>query len=173
MLAISLGFAIAGCASNPPQEPLCRLPEGHDLEQAFQDARFDLESGCKHRVDDYLQRLLKIAEGDPNKGNKARFSEFLVWAADAGLLSRRQATERYNRYFNAKFVSMMGDYSVCEQTCPDKSRVMTNMEQELADKELGLIKVSADPAEYQRANQLLRETELVLEATCMACGEQR
>jgi hypothetical protein len=44
------------------------------------------------------------------------------------------------------------------------------MKQELGDKELGLLKVSADRRTYQRAMQLYNETELVLEATCSACG---
>ena len=36
--------------------------------------------------------------------------------------------------------------------------------------ERGLLKISADPLSYQRALQLYRETELVLQATCAACG---
>ena len=47
---------------------------------------------------------------------------------------------------------------------------MQEMNRELADKEQGLLKVSADRREYYRANRLFQETELVLQATCEACG---
>ncbi|KRT58155.1 hypothetical protein Ga0076813_12925, partial [endosymbiont of Ridgeia piscesae] len=33
----------------------------------------------------------------------------------------------------------------------------------------GLLKISRDNSGYQRADRLLQETELVLEATCTAC----
>ncbi|MBA1447013.1 MAG: hypothetical protein FE835_19425 [Gammaproteobacteria bacterium] len=34
----------------------------------------------------------------------------------------------------------------------------------------GTVKISRDTRSYQRADRLLKETELVLEATCTACG---
>lgn len=161
---------LAGCNATPERSPECNLPQGPDLERAMSTARVDLKTGCEARFDAYFQRLLSIAEGDPKKENRARFSEFLVWANEQGLLSKRQARERYNRYFGVKYVSLMGDYSVCSQSCPRRPQVLRDMKQELADKEQGLLKVSADPLDYQRANRLFQETELVLEATCTACG---
>ena len=44
------------------------------------------------------------------------------------------------------------------------------MSRELADKEQGLLKISADRRSYYQANRLYQEAELVLEATCEACG---
>ena len=130
--------SLAACSSNPSPATACSLPQGPNLERAISAARFDLETGCEHKFDAYYQRLLSIAEGDPKKENKAAFSDFLLWTNDAGLLSKRQARERYNRYFGVKYVSLVSDYSVCSQTCPRQS-------------------------DYQ-------ETELVLQATCEACG---
>ena len=161
---------LTACNSNPPKATACSLPEGPDLDQAIAAARFDLETGCEHQFDQYFQRLLTIAEGDPKKDNKATFSEFLVWANEEGLLSKRQARETYTRYFGVKYVSLISDYSVCDQTCPRQDDVMREMNRELMDKEQGLLKVSADRREYYRANRLFQETELVLEATCEACG---
>jgi hypothetical protein len=162
--------SLAACSSNPTQATACSLPEGPNLERAISAARFDLETGCEHKFDGYFQRLLTIAEGDPKKENKASFSDFLLWANDAGLLSKRQARETYNRYFGIKYVSLISDYSVCAQTCPHQSDVMRDMNRELADKEQGLLKISADRLNYTRASNLYQETELVLEATCEACG---
>ncbi len=166
----AMAALLSACNSNPPRGPQCSLPEGPHLDQAVSAARFDLETGCEERFQEYFQRLLVIAEGDPKKENKARFSEFLVWANQEGLLSKRQAREIYNRYFGVKYVSLIGDYSVCSHTCPRQSQVVADMQRELADKEQGLLKVSADRRAYHRANRLFQETELVLEATCSACG---
>jgi hypothetical protein len=46
------------------------------------------------------------------------------------------------------------------------------MKAELHDKELGLLRASADQQSFYRADHLLKETELVLEATCSACEAQ-
>jgi hypothetical protein len=162
--------SLAACSSNPTQATTCSPPQGPNLESAISAARFDLETGCEHEFDAYFQRLLTIAEGDPKKENKASFSDFLLWTNDAGLLSKRQARETYNRYFGIKYVSLISDYSVCQQTCPNQSGVMRDMNRELGDKEQGLLKISADRVNYTRASNLYQETELVLEATCEACG---
>ena len=167
----ALATSLAACSSNPVRATACSLPEGPDLDRAISEARFDLETGCEHQFDRYFQRLLTIAEGDPKKDNKAAFSEFLVWANEEGLLSKRQARETYTRYFGVKYVSLISDYSVCAQTCPRQREVMRDMTRELKDKELGLLKVSADRVEYYRANRLYQEAELVLQATCTACAE--
>ena len=170
IFAAALSLAAVACNSNPPRGPVCMPPSGHNLDQAMSAARFDLETGCEGQFDGYFRNLLSIAEGDPKKENKGQFSDFLLWANQEGLLSKRQARSLYNRYFGIKYVSMMGDYSVCSETCPRQSQVLREMKQELNDKELGLLKVSADRRSYQRAMQLFNETELVLEATCSACG---
>jgi hypothetical protein len=162
--------SLAACSNSPAKKTACSLPEGPNLERAISAARFDLETGCEHEFDAYFQRLLAIAEGDPKKENKASFSDFLLWANDAGLLSKLQAREMYNRYFGVKYVTLISDYSVCQQTCPQQSDVMRAMNRELADKEQGLLKISADRMNYTRASNLYQETELVLEATCEACG---
>lgn len=161
----------AGCATTP--EPLCNLPDTHSLSSAFDRARQDLSSGCEVHFDGYLTRLLVIAEGDPSPDNKQRFSDFLLWSSDAGILSRRQAQSLYNRYFNIKFVTLMGDYNNCQWTCPRQGRLMADMENELKDKEQGLIKVALDKDSYYRADRLFQETELVLAATCTACDAAR
>jgi hypothetical protein len=168
--AVVMATTLTACNTNPSRATACSLPEGTDLNSAIAKARFDLETGCEAQFDAYFQRLLTIAEGDPKKDNKAAFSEFLVWANEEGLLSKRQARETYTRYFGVKYVSLISDYSVCAQTCPRQQEVMQQMNRELQDKEQGLLKVSADRREYYRANRLYQEAELVLEATCEACG---
>jgi hypothetical protein len=169
-LALLLAGVVTACNSNPPREPVCNLPQGTNLDQALAAARFDLGVGCEDRFDAYFQRLMSIAEGDPQADNKARFSDFLLWANTQGLLSKLQARTLYTRYFGVKYTSLQGDYSVCSEACPKKSQVLRDMQNELGDKEQGLLKVAADRRSFQRAHRLLQETELVLEATCTSCG---
>ena len=161
---------LSSCASNTPP---CVGPQSKNLVQAIDTTQTSLMSGCHAHFDRYYDDLLTIAEGDPKPENKRAFSEFLVWASDKGLLSNRQAQDYYNRYFNVKFMSMKGDYNNCSHTCPNKQKVLFNMERELSDKERGLLKVSLDNEGYYRADQLFQEVELVLEATCSACTAGR
>lgn len=158
---------LAACATTPP---LCTSPQSRSLDRAVSEVRTSLSSGCASHFDLYFNDLLTIAEGDPKPENKELFSEFLVWSNEQGLLSRRQAQQHYNRYFNVKFMALQGDYNNCSHTCPRKDRVLLDMERELSDKERGLLKVSLDSDNYYRADELYREVELVLEATCTACS---
>jgi len=159
-------FVLASCATSPPP---CNGPQSRNLDTAIDAVKSTLQSGCEAHFDSYYDDLLGIAEGDPKPENKRIFSEFLVWSSDQGLLSKRQAKDYYNRYFNVKFMSLQGDYNNCSHTCPRRDRVMLNMERELSDKERGLLRVALDNDGYYRADELYQEVELVLEATCTAC----
>ena len=169
ILIFATSFLVA-CASNAPT---CVGPQSKNLVTAIDEAQTSLVNGCHAHFDRYYDDLLGVAEGDPKPENKRAFSEFLVWSSDEGLLSTRQAQDYYNRYFNVKFMSMKGEYNNCSHTCPNKQKVLFDMERELSDKERGLLKVSLDNEGYYRADQLYQEVELVLEATCTACAAGR
>lgn len=160
-------LVLTACASSPPP---CASPQTKNLSAAVDDIKSALQAGCEAHFDRYYDDLLTIAEGNPGAENKRLFSEFLVWSADEGILSQRQAKNYYNRYFNVKFMSLASDYNNCSHTCPRRDRVMLDMERELMDKERGLVKVSMDNDGYYRADELYQEVELVLEATCTACS---
>lgn len=171
IIATGLSLSTLGCNSNPPAAaPLCQVPQGNDLASAAEQTRFDLRSGCAARLDDYFQALLEIGAGNPGTDNRRHLSAFLEWSVSENLLSKRQAQERYNRYFNVKYVSLKSDYSVCSETCPNRAKILGEMRRERQHKELGLLKISGERSAYQRADRLYHETELVLEATCNACG---
>ncbi|MDJ0863285.1 MAG: hypothetical protein QNJ82_13740 [Gammaproteobacteria bacterium] len=172
-----LALSMAACNSfdTRPDDPRadCPVLEHQNLEIALEAARESLQAGCAGEFDAYLDSLLTIAQGDPGPENRERFSEFLVWSTEQGLLSRLQAKALYNRYFSIKFVSMAGDYNNCALSCPRKQSLLSELETELADKEIGLMKVSGDQQAYYRADRLFQELELVLEATCTACSAAR
>ena len=161
---------LASCATSKPE---CVGPQSKNLDRAIDAAQASLINGCHAHFDRYYEDLLGVAEGDPKPENKRAFSEFLVWSSDQGLLSTRQAQDYYNRYFNVKFMALKGDYNNCSHTCPNKQKVLFDMERELSDKERGLLRVSLDSEGYYRADQLFQEVELVLEATCTACAAAR
>lgn len=170
LLAAASAIGLASCAATPPA---CDSPQTRNLTAAVDGVKSRLSAGCAAQFDQYYDGLLSTAEGDPKPGNKRVFSEFLVWSADTGLLSKRQAQDYYNRYFNVKFMTLASDYNTCSHTCPRRDRVLLDMERELADKERGLLRVSLDNDSYYRADQLYKEVELVLEATCTACAAGR
>ena len=164
----TVGF-VAACTTTPVADH-CTGKFPSDLSAAMSQAESRLASGCEYHFDSYFQDLLQVAEANPAAENKSLFSDFLVNANESGVISRRQARDLYNRYFNVKFVSFTGDYNTCSQACPVQDHVISNMKGELQDKRLGLLRVSSDQSSYYRADNLLKEAQLVLEATCRACA---
>lgn len=172
LVAVLLALAVAaGCETQAPAPvaDLCDGRLGANLESAFSETERRLGSGCEYRFDSYFRENLATAEANPDADNKRAFSDHLLRVNAMGVISKRQAQELYNRYFNVKFVSLSGDYNTCSQTCPVQNRVISDMKTELQDKELGLLRVTGDNASYYRADTLLQETQLVLAATCRAC----
>ena len=170
LATLLLPLLLTGCAT---PVPMCDAPASRNLDTAMSGVKSSLTNGCEAHYDRLFKDLLVTAEGDPKAENKRLFSEFLLWSTDEGLLSKRQAEEYYNRYFNVKFISLRSDYNNCSHTCPNKRKVLLDMERELSDKEQGLLKVSLDNDGYYRADRLYHEVELVLEATCTACSASR
>jgi hypothetical protein len=173
MFALASGLVLAGCAKRPVYHsvaaPTCGMPGGVMLDEAMAQVRENLANkACQPRFDAYFLRLLDIASGDPNPEHKRRFSDFLVWANTAGLLTKAQAREKYNRYFNATFMSLPDEYNVCS-SCADKSDILRAMELELSQKETGLLKACADKETFYKAYDQFSALKLVLEATCLAC----
>ena len=168
--AFALLLLLCACQSTPEQ-PGCNLPEGTNLDRALTHARTDLsQPECQFRFDGYLQRLLEIAAGDPDPKHSERFSEFLIWANDQGVITKLKAKEYYNRYFNAKFVSLPDDYSNCAYTCRVQDEITAKMEAELRDKEFGLLKVTKDKRKFAQANTLYQSMLTLIAATCEACN---
>jgi hypothetical protein len=173
LLLLPLVAVAAACTTAEPD--YCSVNLRTDLDAAMRTVETKLGSGCEYQFDSYFHSLLAIAEANPHKDNRKLFSDHLMRVHDMGVISRRQAEGLYNRYFNVKFVSLQGDYNTCSQTCPIRKQVMSDMQAELHDKELGLLRASNDAPSFYRADTLLKETDLVLEATCRAClaGESR
>jgi hypothetical protein len=163
-----LVLLLTGCATTQTADN-CAIKLRPDLSSAIQTAETRLSSGCEYSFDNYFDQLLAIATENPASENKRLFSDFLVSTSSQGIISKRQARNTYNRFFNVKFVSLTGEYNTCSQTCPVRDKVLADMQSELSDKELGLVRASEDNASYYRSDHLLKEAQIVLEATCRAC----
>jgi len=161
-------FLLGGCTTTEPD--YCAVNLKGNLDSAMRTAEDRLANGCEYSFEGYFHSLLSIAEANPARENRMLFSDHLMRVNEMGVISRRQAEGLYNRYFNVKFVSLQGDYNTCSQTCPVRRQVMSDMQAELHDKELGLLRASADSSSFYRADNLLKEADLVLEATCRACS---
>ena len=166
-LCITFVALLGACATEADH---CAVNLRGDLDSAMRTVETQLSSGCEYHFDSYFHSLLALAEANPDKTNRKHFSDHLMRVHEMGVISRRQAEGLYNRYFYVKFVSLQGDYNTCSQTCPVRTQVLSDMRSELLDKELGLMKISGDPDSYYRADHLLKESQLVLEATCRACS---
>ena len=172
LICLVMMVPVLGACATGQTVDFCSVRLQGDLQSAMSLAEDRVRNGCEYQFDGYFQSLLAIAAENPDKQNPMRFSDHLMRVHETGVISRRQAESLYNRYFNVKFVSLQGDYNTCSQTCPIRGQVMSDMRAELHDKELGLMRASSDQASFYRADNLLKETDLVLEATCRACGTE-
>lgn len=161
-------LALAGCET-PQRTADCDAPLKGSLQTVTDSVEDRLAQGCEYHFDDYFASMLAVAEANPEAGNRVLFSDFLVRQHQGGVISKRRAESLYNRYFGVKFVSLQGDYNTCAQTCPVREQVLSDMRTELQHKERGMLRASTDQQGFYRADALLQETELVLEATCRAC----
>jgi hypothetical protein len=166
-----LGFLIFSCGSHKHLKTSCILPSGVDLEQALAHSRKDLgHLECEVMFDSYFLRLIEVAKRDPDVANKRRFSEFLQWSHEQGIIDKIQARSYYNRYFNTTFMSLPDDYNVCS-SCTEESKkeIENQMENELRQKEEGLLKACRDKNAYYAASGQYNSVLLLLDATCMSC----
>jgi hypothetical protein len=166
-----LPLFLFACAKNQYLTPSCTLPSGVNLEEALAHSREDLTSlECEQMFDGYYGRLLDVAKRDPDIENRRRFSEFLMWANDEGIIDKIQARDYYNRYFNTTFMSLPDDFNVCS-TCSDdaQKKLEIDLQKELGQKEEGLLRACRDKPAYYAAADQYNSILLLLDATCTAC----
>jgi hypothetical protein len=168
---VVLGFLILSCENRKYIKPSCTLPSGVNLEEALDHSRRDLgHLECETMFDSYFVRLIEVAKRDPDPENKRRFSEFLEWANDSGIIDKIQARSYYNRYFNTTFMSLPDDFNVCS-SCTEETRkdLEKQMEDELHQKEEGLLRACRDKNAYYAASDQYNSILLLLDATCRSC----
>ncbi len=170
LLAV-IGFLVASCANQRQIIPSCTLPSGVNLDEALAHSREDLQHlECEVMFDDYYERLIEVAKRDPGLTNKRKFSDFLEWANSTGIIDKIQARDYYNRYFNTTFMSLPDDYNVCSSCSERKQNTLTlRMEEELGQKEAGLLRACQDKNAYYLAADQYNSIMLLLDATCTAC----
>jgi len=166
-----LGLLILSCQNRKYLKPACTLPSGVNLEEALAHSRKDLgHLECEPMFDDYFERLIDVAKRDPSMENKRRFSEFLEWVHDQGIIDKIQARGYYNRYFNTTFMSLPDDYNVCSSCTEEAKKTIENqMENELRQKEEGLLRACRDKSAYYAASDQYNSILLLLDATCRSC----
>ncbi len=172
-------MGLSACSGINPIKPepqkvstSCELSGTKKLDLAVEDAKSRLDSGCLSRYDDYYNALLNVATGDPKSENKGTFQHYLRWSVNEGIVSRVQAGELYDRYFSKTYTTLDRHGSVAASVCPQIDKVMSDLQKELKNKELGIRDVAADSKAYQSAVNLYYELELNLEAICAATADR-
>jgi hypothetical protein len=102
LIVLSAALALSACTTAQPDQ--CAVNLRGNLNTAMNTAESKLASGCEYHFNSYFNSLLTIAEQTPDSDNKMLFSDHLMRVNDMGVISRRQAKDLYNRYFNIKFV---------------------------------------------------------------------
>lgn len=162
---------LMSCGSRPYVNPSCTLPSGVNLEEALVHSREDLAHlECEVLFDSYYGRLIEVAKRDPGMENKRKFSDFLEWANNEGIIDKIQARNYYNRYFNTTFMSLPDKYNVCS-SCAERNQkdLEIRLEEELGQKEEGLLRACQDKNAYYIAVDQYNSIMLLLDATCTAC----
>ena len=156
---------------NKQYRSTCTYPSGVNLEEALAHSRKDLQRlECEQLFDTYYGRLIDIAKRDPDIENRRRFSDFLMWANNEGVIDKIQARYYYNRYFNMTFMSLQDDFNVCSSCSEDAKRDLeTELHKELGQKEDGLLRACQDKQAYYAAADQYNSILLLLDATCTAC----
>lgn len=165
------GFMVSSCSNRMYVNPSCTLPSGVNLEEALAHSKEDLgHLACETMFDGYYMRLIEVAKRDPDIQNKRKFSDFLQWANEQGVIDKIQARNYYNRYFNTTFMSLPDDFNVCS-SCAEKIQkdLEVQLEEELGQKEEGLLRACQDKEAYYRAADQYNSVMLLLDATCTAC----
>lgn len=172
LLCITIfGLLLSSCSNRPYVNPSCTLPSGVNLEEALAHSREDLgHLECETMFDGYYMKLIEVAKRDPAMQNKRKFSEFLEWANAEGIIDKIQARDYYNRYFNTTFMTLPDEFNVCS-SCSEKTQkeLEFRLEEELGQKEEGLLKACQDKNAYYLAADQYNSIMLLLDATCTAC----
>lgn len=157
-----------GCTTTPTPNN-CIAPTGKLVEPAFSRAQSSLAySECWTQFDRYFDSLLTAAEGDPKEENIERFSDFVGWSIERGVVTKVAGSELFTRYFSPNFVSLPNDRSVCSAV-RSNPKLSKEVELELRDKYRGLVSVAANNASYAQAAREQASLVQILGAMESAC----
>lgn len=174
----SVAFS-AGCQTNSPktaavQAPIsCELPVSKDLPTATQETKNMLEErSCRAKLYAAYEKLLTIGQGDPKPSNQQIYGDFLRWSQQQGLISHKQKAQLYSRYFTQVFATLPSDHQMCYYCDgPGQEKLIYQVDNELQDKQLGLVKILNDKATYRKSSAIADSVKLRIEAACHACGD--
>ncbi len=184
IIVMSLGFNLTGCNENIVKEEtlikndynICAMPSSKRLSLALQQSKTALSTTyCQANFMSHFKANLEIAKGDPRSGNLELFGDFAHWAAERGIISKRDKKELLSRYFVPDFVSFkfnddLNTYSTCS-LLPQKNKILSDLDIELTQKKLGFSKVLGDNKTYQTLSREKETLVSILNSTLSACEQ--
>lgn len=172
-LVSSMALLASACQTTPQAKLVdCSLSPSHNLDSVAAASLSKMQTAqCHYEFDGHFAQLLNTAKGDPKSANKSVMAAYINNAAQAGVISKLDAKDRYNRYFHTTFMSLPENYNVCSAVADErqKDRLMKNLERELKQKKEGLLGALKDQNTYYQAQTQYTDLLLMLEATAMAC----
>ena len=163
-----LGLISVACTTAPPPNN-CISPSGNLLDSAFTRAKTSLAyPECWTQFNGYFDALLSTAEGDPSEANVQRFSDFVGWSVERGVVTRMEGSALFTQYFSPNFVALPNDRSVCSAVRSNPG-LAADVEAELGLKYRGLVKVAGLNATYAQAAREQASLEQILGAMESAC----
>lgn len=164
----AIALFLWGCTSTPVPSN-CIAPSGKLVAPAFSRAQSSLAySECWSQFGSYFDALLTAAEGDPKQENVERFSDFVGWSIERGVVTKVAGSELFTRYFSPNFVSLPNDRSVCSAV-RSNPKLNREVELELRDKYRGLVGVAGNNATYAQAAREQASLVQILGAMESAC----
>lgn len=169
------------CVQITPAGPVCP-----DSSMINVDKAVDLAIACVQadpgKFDKVFATLITIARENPNIDNGEKALKFIkAVAIDAPFVSEKKAKMKWNKFFSPYlFVTLAYEYDIIRNCCGRKTELIKQIDQELANKKVGLLGCMADQAHKNEAIELYQQAEKTacslkqgLRAACAACCEER
>jgi trimethylamine:corrinoid methyltransferase-like protein len=177
LVLVGIALGLTACKSNNSvantaqymTTSYCSSVEAVTLTSGVEQAKANLSGGaCNYKFADYYEQLVDVAKGEPGMSNKRVFNDFLKWANQSQLISKKDAAVYFNNYFGKRFMSLNDTYNVCS-LADKQTSIFNELERELAQKRKGMLDALGDKIGFSRVAKQKADLVTVLEATWMAC----
>ena len=147
----------------------CVLPSSILLDEAIQQSKNLLRRHrCFYQFDTVFERLKQAGTGNPGEQNKSHFAEFLNWSKKRGIITKKQASNLYNRYFGEVFISLPERGNICSHSAKNQ-QFRNNLDKELIQKKEGMISILGDNKKFNSIYKQYTELAFVLDMAEQAC----
>lgn len=162
------------CIQNPQAKPEVQCPDQTivDIDRAV-NMSINCVKADPQKFDRIFAVLIDICKGNPSKDNAGKIQRFVqAVSVEAPYVRVKKAEMKYNRYFSPhKFSSAYYEMETIQAMCGKKQELLSQIDEELADKKVGMLECMAAPDWYKISEQTAVSLKTGINATCKACCE--